>query len=168
MPIYTFIPNSDLDVNSPAKTGVMILLRDNVDALRLKSANAIFSEVSNNTTGYVTKYTFYVDLPDRPDYTGIQRKLEFLDGFEIKHTGANAGNFKLRDVGAGVDSGVVATTSGYAVVTLITLNFASGLKGTRRQIAVMLQAGASSVAYCRSLDSVSDPAVQRGQGVVVY
>lgn len=158
---WTDIPNSDLDVNSPGKANAVFkAIRDNGHETRQLIVPSIFpepndadGEVSTSLTSYTTVYSFALDIPDLADFTGIQRRLVW--DCEVKVVAPTPGAIRLQDVAAGVNSNEITNivnTSWAVLASKLTLNFAAGLLGTTRTIAVQLRATSGGTAHARNLN----------------
>lgn len=139
------LPITDTDLDSPVKTGLLLKMRDNDRALRITVIAQEMAEQSDTVSVYTAAaFSFFLFIPDLPDYIGYQRKFTF--NCEMKVSGGGTGTLKVRDNASATDSTEATTTNGTYEEKEVVLNVDSAWKGTTRTIEVwMKKSGGGSV-----------------------
>jgi len=135
-PAWVQIPDSDVNLDSPQKTGLMTKLRDDAAAARIALIGLELEEASTTSTTFVEHADplCLPHIPDVADYTGIQRKL-YLP-VQAKTAGGATGTYRLKDQATGTTGPEQTTTSGAYVKLTLELDVPAAQKGTDRIILV--------------------------------
>ena len=147
-PAYVDIPDSDLEQDDPAKTGVMIQLRDNALAGRITIFGPELVETDSVTLGGGADVwvdhpdPITVHIPDVADYTGIQRLIRAR--FQAKTAAGATGTYRLKDSASGNTGAEVTTTSATYVQLSTTLDVLAAWKGTDRLIIPQLKSSSGT------------------------
>ena len=113
-PTYVDIPDTAVDLDSPAKAVVVFKrLRNNINAARIQIIKTDVAEQTETGSSFVTKATIRVFLPNVADYTGIARRI--VAELDVKvDSGANTGTYRLREsVSLDVSNEVTTTSTTY-------------------------------------------------------
>lgn len=109
-PTYIDIPDTDVDLDSPAKTDLFFKrVRDNINALRIQLIPINILEKSTNLGAYDTLTSISLFLPNVADYAGIARRIVAV--WDGKVSGGGNASYRLRDSASGDTSNVLSTTS---------------------------------------------------------
>ncbi len=146
------IPSTDSDIDSPEDEDIFQSLANNDVALRIAPVGFALAETQATSTGYVTLATVYVELPDVAS-SAIQRKLVFR--CELKATAGGTMTLKITDNAAAVDSTEASSTSTSYEDKEVTLNFAEGLKGTKRQIDIKGKYTTNSPGFVQIVNAIT-------------